>query len=132
MVINVSKEFIFIPEFNGNKDEPAATQVRVRIRNPTVATKARIGSRPETVARADAKGAVDSIEIRMHENDDAAIREMLVAIEGLEYEQDGARTAVRTAQQLFAAPVEFEPLRREIAAECGRILAGSEVDEKNS
>lgn len=132
MVINVSKEFIFVPEFNGNKNAPECDRIVVRIKNPTLAVKARIAAHPETVARADTKGVVEGIDIRLKSNDDMIIREMLLSIEGLEYESDGNRTAVKNAAALFAAPVEFEPLRNEIASECNRILSGSEVSRKNS
>ena len=47
MRLEIAKEGVFIPGFNGNKDLPATDQITVRYRTPTVAIKNRCRKKPK-------------------------------------------------------------------------------------
>ena len=121
MIVAVSKKLTFIPAFNKNKECPAADQIVVTIKNPTIQIKQRVTSTPETVARAD---------IRLKTDDIAVLREMLDGISNCGYEDEDGKHSITNAKTLLEAPVEFSPLIDEIVTECNRILTRV-VDEKN-
>lgn len=77
MKLTISKTRTFIPEFNGNKDCSPTEQIEVTIKNPTIAIKDKVFSRPETVARADANGRVEGIDISLKTDDVAVLRAMV-------------------------------------------------------
>lgn len=132
MKLSISKTKSFIPEFNGNKELSAADQVVVTIKNPTIAIKDKVTSRPETIARADANGRVEGIDISLKTDDVAVLRAMVEKITNLSYEDDEEKEIkIVSVADLLAAPVQFGPLMNEILAECNKALRDSEIDEKN-
>lgn len=134
MKLEITKEIIFIPEFNGNKnkDYPETDRISVKIRNPTIQIKNRCRSNPETVAKADPSGKVQDINITLKTDDIAVLNEMLLSIDNLSYEDDkGTEIKIVNARDLLMAPIQFEPLRKEIVDECNRILDHPPVSPKN-
>ncbi len=72
------------------------------------------------------------MEIVIDKDDLTTLREMLVSISGCSYgEKGGKAVPIVSAQDLINAPVAFEPLLKEIAAEFNSILDHAEIDEKN-
>ncbi len=132
MVIQVSKIKSFEPEFNGNKDLPAAERIVVKFRNPTVAMRERLISRPEVKSHADTDGKLDGVDIVMGEiNKAAALREMLVSISGCAYEDNGTAHSINNAKELMESPSEFNELVDEIVKKFEEEL-NKKVNEKNS
>jgi len=131
MKLSVSKEGTFIPEFNGNKKEPATDQVCVRYRYPTLAMKNRCRSKPQAKGIAGPDGKMDKMEIIIDKEELATLKEMLISISNCSYGEGSEETKIITAQNLIEAPVVFEPLFKEIVKEFDRILDEAVINEKN-
>ena len=132
MRLEIAKEGVFTPEFNGNKKLPATDQITVRYRTPTVAIKNRCRKKPQAKGIASADGAIEKMEIVIEKDGLSTLNEMLISISGCSYgDSDGKDRAVTNARDLIDAPIAFEPLLKEIVAEFDRILDRSEIDEKN-
>jgi hypothetical protein len=132
MRLEISKEGVFIPAFNNNKELPAADQVAVRYRTPTVAIKNRCRKRPQAKGIAAADGSLDRMEIIIEKDSITTLNEMLVSITNCSYGGGGEKDrSIASAQDLINAPVAFEPLLKEIVAEFDSVLDHTEIDEKN-
>lgn len=131
MKISISKTKTFIPDFNGNKELSATEQIVVTLKNPTIAIKDKVASRPETVARADANGRVEGIDISLKTDDVAVLKSMVERISNCSYEEDDKEICINNVQDLLAAPIQFGPLMQEILSECNKLLNASEINEKN-
>jgi hypothetical protein len=131
MRLEISKEGVFTPNFNKNKELPAADQITVRYRVPTMAIRNRCRKKPKTTGIANANGAIDRMEITIEKDDVLMLAEMLISISGCSYGSDGKEHAIANAQDLINAPIQFEPLYKEITDEFERILSGQEIDSKN-
>jgi len=131
MHLEISKEGVFIPEFNGNKKLPATDQITVRYRTPTVAIKNRCRKRPQAKGIAASNGTLDRMEIVIEKDELATLNEMLTSISNCSYGGGEKEHAIATAQDLINAPIAFEPLLKEIVAEFDSILDHPGLDEKN-
>jgi len=132
MILKISKEEVFTPEFNNNKKLPATDQVTVRYRMPTVAIKNRCRKKPQAKGIAASNGTLDRMEIVIEKDEIATLNEMLVSISGCAFSgDDGKEHKIVSAQDLINAPIAFEPLLKEIVAEFDRVLDHSGLDEKN-
>jgi hypothetical protein len=132
MRLEISKEGVFIPSFNKNKELPATDQISVRYRTPTVAIKNRCRKKPQAKGIAAADGSLDHMEITVEKDSVTTLTEMLVSIANCSYGGEGEKDrAIVSAQDLINAPIAFEPLLKEIVAEFDSILDHSGVDEKN-
>ena len=131
MKLEISQEGVFTPSFNKNKQLPAADQITVRYRTPTVAIKNRVVKKPQTKGIVGANGRVDHMEMILEKDDIAILTEMLVSISNCTYADGEKDRSITTARDLLEAPIDFEPLLKEIIAEFDRILAGSEINSKN-
>jgi hypothetical protein len=132
MRLEISKEGIFIPSFNRNKDLPAIDQISVRYRTPTVAIKKRCRKQAQTKGIADPKGALEHMEIIIERDDVVTLNEMLISVANCCYCGEGEKEiAIASARDLLNAPLAFEPLLKEIIAEFDSILDQTDIDEKN-
>ena len=131
MHLEISKEGVFIPSFNGNQNLSAADQIAVRYKNPTLAIVNRCRKKPQAKGIANASGGIDRMEITIEKDDAAVIRELLVSVSNCSYVTDGKETHIATVNDLLNAPVQFSPLYKEIIAEFDRILDNAEINEKN-
>jgi len=131
MIREISKDGIFIPSYNGNKELPPAEQIVIKYRIPTITIKNRCRAKPKATGIANSSGGIDRMEIVIEKDDITAIKEMLISISGCYYRCDGKDHAVATALDLLNAPIIFEPLLKEIAAEFDSVLDRAEIDEKN-
>jgi hypothetical protein len=132
MRLEIAKEGVFIPAFNGNKELPATDQISVRYRAPTVAIKNRCRKNPQTKGIAAADGRLEHMEIVIENDDLATVNEMLISIANCSYSGDGGKDCVIAgAKDLANAPLAFEPLLKEIAREFNSLLDHAEIDEKN-
>jgi hypothetical protein len=132
MRLEIAKEGAFTPEFNKNRELPAADQIVVRYRTPTVAVKNRCRKKPQAKCIAAANGSIDRMEIVIEKDDLTVLNEMLVSIANCSYRDGGEKERhITSAQDLINAPVAFEPLLKEIVAEFDSVLDHSGVDEKN-
>jgi hypothetical protein len=130
--LEISKEGVFIPAFNKNRELPATDQISVRYRTPTVAIKNRCRDKSQTKGIADARGSLQHMEILIERDDVTTLKEMLVSIANCSYGGDGEKDrAIVSAQDLINAPVAFEPLLKEIVAEFDSVLDRADIDEKN-
>jgi hypothetical protein len=71
------------------------------------------------------------MEIVIEKDELTTLNEMLISISGCAYSGDGKDQKIIGAQDLINAPIEFEPLLKEIVAEFDSILDHSGLDEKN-
>jgi len=132
MKLQVVKDGVFIPSFNKNKDLPSTEQITVRYRYPTLAIKNRCRSKPVAKGISGADGRVEKMEITVDKDELATLREMLISISNCTYgENEGTEHKIVTVQNLIDAPVDFEPLLKEIVKEFDRILDEAVIDEKN-
>ena len=131
MRLDISKEGVFIPSFNKNKELPATDQITVRYRTPTIAIKNRCQKKPQTKGIANANGQIDRMEIIIEKDSVSILVEMLIAISNCRYMDGDKEKSISSAQDLINAPVVFEPLLKEIVDEFDRLLVGQEIDEKN-
>jgi hypothetical protein len=132
MRLEIAKEGVFIPAFNGNKKLPATDQISVRYRTPTVAIKNRCRKKPQAKGIAAADGSIDHMEIVVEKDSVTTLNEMLVSIANCSYGVDGEKDKfITSAQDLVNAPVAFEPLLKEIVAEFDSILDHTDTSEKN-
>jgi hypothetical protein len=131
MRLEIDKEGVFVPDFNGNKKLPATGQITVRYRTPTLATKNRCRKRPQAKGIASANGSIEKMEIVIEKDDLSTLNEMLISISGCSYGASGKDCHIASAQDLINAPIVFEPLLKEIIAEFDRILDRAEINEKN-
>jgi len=132
MNLEISKEGVFTPEFNGNKKLPAADQITVRYRTPTVAIKNRCRKKPLAKGIASTNGSIDHMEITVEKDETSTVKEMLVSISGCSYGENGGKAVqIVSAQDLLNAPIQFEPLLKEIVDEFDSMLDHAGIDEKN-
>jgi hypothetical protein len=132
MRLDISKEGVFIPSFNGNKELAATDQISVRYRTPTVAIKNRVRKKAQAKGISDSNGSINHMEFIIERNDLATLNEMLISIANCSYRGDGEKDrAVVSAQDLINAPIAFEPLLKEIVAEFDSVLDHAEINEKN-
>jgi hypothetical protein len=131
MHLEISKEGVFIPEFNGNKEQPSTDQITVRYKTPTVASKSRCRKKPQAKGIAALNGNIDRMEIVIEKDEIATLNEMLVSISNCTYGNSDKIHSITNANELINAPIEFEPLMKEIVAEFDRLLDHSGIDEKN-
>jgi hypothetical protein len=132
MRLEIAKEGVFIPAFSRNRELPAADQISVRYRTPTVAIKNRCRKKPQAKGIAAADGSLDHMEIVVEQDSVTTLNEMLVAIANCFYGGGGEKDrAIVNAQDLLNAPIAFEPLLKEIVEEFDSILDHAEIDEKN-
>jgi hypothetical protein len=132
MNLEISKEGVFIPEFNGNKNLPVTDQIMVRYKIPTVTIKNRCRKKPQAKGIASTNGNIDHMEITVEKDETTTVKEMLVSISGCSYSEKGGKPVlIISAQDLFNAPIQFESLLKEIVDEFDNILDHSEINEKN-
>ena len=132
MNLEIDKEGVFVPEFNGNKNLASTDQITVRYRTPTVAIKNRCRTKPHAKGIASANGNIDRMEITLEKDETTTVKEMLVSISGCSYSDKGGKAvSIASAQDLFNAPIHFEPLLKEIVAEFDDILDHAGINEKN-
>lgn len=132
MLLEITKEKTFIPEFNGNKKLSAGEQIVVTYRAATVATKAKIDGYLERKSRFDAAGKFIGVDIVPKDLSKPLADELLIGIKNASYKDTatGATIEIKTAQDLMDAPVEFEELKREIVGVLDREVY-RRIDEKN-
>jgi len=132
MKLKISKEGVFTPKFNDNTKLSSTDQITVRYKAPTVAIKNRCRQKPQGKAISNADGKVEHMEIVIDKDEISTLREMLVSISNCSYEDDeGKSHSIASTQDLINAPIEFEPLLKEIVAEFDRLLDHTEINEKN-
>lgn len=124
MTISVSSKREFIPEFNDNKKLPASEQLKVLHRAPTVAIKESLFPRKFEYG---ADGAISgTIEIDRKK----IIQALTMDFVNFDYELDGDKKKITTVEQLFKAPVEFDPFIEELYTYYNGIL-NARPNEKN-
>ena len=132
MKLQVTKEGVFIPSFNKNKDLPSTDQITVRYRYPTLAMKNRCRSKPQAKGISGADGRIEKMEIIIDKDELATLKEMLISISNCAYgESEGSEHKIANVQTLIDAPIDFEPLLKEIVKEFDRILDEAILNEKN-
>ena len=131
MRLEIDKEGVFIPSFNGNRDLPPTDQIAVRYKTPTVVIKNRCRKKPETKGVSDAQGNLKHMETVIERDSLTALREMLVSVSNCSYGMDGKENNIVNAGDLINAPLEFEPLLNEIIKEFDRLLDKADIQEKN-
>jgi hypothetical protein len=124
MTISISTKREFIPEFNGNRKAPASDQIKFVHKAPTVAIKEKLFPRKfEFGANGEVSGTFEIDRRKL-------ISELTTDIINLVYESDGEEKKLTTVEQLFKAPIEFDPLVEELYTYYNGIL-NNRPNEKN-
>ena len=124
MIVSISTKREFIPEFNGNRKLQSTEQLKIVHRAPTVAIKEKLFPRKFDFG---ADGQVTgSFEIDRKK----IIQELTSEIINCVYELDDEEKKITTVEQLFKAPVEFDPLIEELYTYYNSLL-NNKVNEKN-
>jgi hypothetical protein len=124
MIISVSTKREFIPEFNGNKKLAATEQLKIVHRAPTVAIKEKLFPRKFVYgANGEISGSFEIDRKRI-------ISELTVDFVNFDYEMDDEKKKITTVEQLFKAPVEFDPLIEELYTYYNNLL-NARPNEKN-
>jgi len=124
MMISISTKREFIPEFNDNLKLPVAEQLKIGHRAPTVAIKEKLFPRKFEF------GADGQITGSFEVDRKKIIQELTTDFSNCAYESDGDVKKISTVEQLFKAPVEFDPLIEELYNYYNTLL-NSKVNEKN-
>ena len=141
MVINVKKEDIFIPEYNGNQEQPDAEQIKIYHRFLSTAERERYiylknyteGSAAKLLASKEADDMEDIFVEYSREfvQDSKGIALAIITkIENLSIDYgDGQKEAVETIEGFYELPDAFPTLRAEVEAYVLNLSA--KVDPKN-
>lgn len=126
MILSISTKREFIPKFNGNDKLPAADQIKIVHRAPTVAIKERLFPRKfeyNTSGELTGSFEVDRKKI---------LKEFVTELVNISYklDEDKETIKIKSVDELFNAPPEFDPLIDELYAYFQEIL-NKKVDEKN-
>lgn len=124
MIVSISTKREYIPEFNGNRKLQVTEQMKVVHRAPTVAIKEKL------FPRKFAFGADGQITGTFEVDRKKIIQELTESFSNIQYEMDGEEKKIATVEQLFKAPVEFDPLIEELYNYYNSVLNGK-VNEKN-
>jgi hypothetical protein len=129
----ISKEKTYIPKFDGNRDEPPESQCVVRYKAPTIDLKNQIITTPVAIGEYDENGKSTGMKVEIKQNDETMIRKMTVSLTKLGYQEDGSEdiTYIKTGADLLKAPIEYEPLIKELTELYNKELKAGGVDEKN-
>jgi len=124
MILSISVKREFIPEFNNNKKLPAADQIKIEHKAATATIKESLFPRRFQL---DKDGGVTSeFEIDRKK----IIQAFVTGIKNLGYEVDGEEKNITTVEQLFKAPIEFDPLIEELYSYFNEML-NARANEKN-
>ena len=128
--ISTSVNNTFIPEWDGNRDLPSGDQIRVRHKSPTVSIKERLYPREFSVEQKEV-GSKDMLtHMSIVVDRKKVIAEMTDGIDNCDYDEDGVVKHIKTAEQLFNSPMDFDPLIEEIYNYYQSLLV-QKVSEKN-
>jgi len=133
MQLTIDKEGVFIPSFNGNKELSSTDQITVRYKTPTVTIKNRCRSKTKAKGISSPDGKMEHIEIIVEKDDITALNEMLISISNCSYREKDSdkKISITSAKDLLDAPIDFEPLLKEILEEFNNVLDKGEINEKN-
>lgn len=133
MHLTISKKQRFYPEFHNNLSLPEPERCLVRFNTPTTTSKIKVSAPSQAFAKADSKGRIGDLEIRLGEDDDFLImEEHKVSIENCSYEDElGNKINIVNARNLFDAPTDFTPLIKEIIKKIKESFK-EVISEKNS
>jgi hypothetical protein len=127
MVLSISSKREYIPKFNDNQKAPVADQVKVEHKAATLALKEKLFPKMyQFDQNGDVTGSFEIDRVKI-------LKEFIVEIKNLYYkvEEDGDINArIRTADDLFKAPTEFDGLVDELYAYFQELL-NKKVSEKN-
>jgi hypothetical protein len=129
----ISKIKTFIPKFDGNRDEAPENQCVVRYKAATIDLKSQIIATPVAVGEFDSAGKSTGMKVEIKQNDEIAIRKMIVDISHLGYQEEGSDdiTYIKGGADLLKAPIEYEPLIKELLEVLNKELKSDGVDQKN-
>ena len=126
MILTISTKHEFIPKFNGNDKLPAADQIKVIHRLPTITMKERLFPRRfEFGGDGQVKGSIDIDRKKI-------VKEFVTDLVNISYkmEDDKDLKKVSSVDELFNCPPEFDPLIDELYAYFQELL-NRKIDEKN-
>lgn len=122
MKIEVVKEKVFEPSYNGNMDLPGPERVRVYHRFLSAAERNKfIYTKPMKI------GGAESGMVEFVQDEEGISRAIITKIENLELDLDGKSVKIETAKALFETEGIPSGLVREIEVYC--LTATPEVDK---
>lgn len=129
----ITKEKTYIPKFDGNRDEAPENQCVVRYRTATIDLKGQIVTSPVAIGEFDSAGKSTGMKVEIKQNDELTIRKMIVSLSHLGYqeEESGDIVYIKGGADLLKAPIEYEPLIKELLEVLNKELKADGVDQKN-
>lgn len=125
MVLSVTLKREYIPTFNDNQQVPSTEQIRIIHKAPTIAVKEAL------FPRAFKYGVDGKVYGEISFDRYKILKEFILDIQNLAYTVDGEKEPkkIKTVDDLFNAPPEFDPLIDELYGYFQGLL-NAKVDEK--
>jgi hypothetical protein len=130
MKLLIEDKRTYIPYFNGNRNLPEEDQVVVTYRVPDITLKRRLKPGPKFKFNYDQQGNTQGGEVEISTDTMSVVSGMLISIKHLSYEDSKGEHQITNAKELYAGPLEYEPLVDELYKEFSKEL-DRVVDEKN-
>lgn len=133
MLLEISNEDVFVPEFNGNRDLPEDEQIKVYLNMPTKSIQAAVKPDNKLRMEFDKDGNPTGGFVEAEVREEIMFRKMIRSIDNCAYKSNGKVVHVREAKDLAGVPVQYSPLVDEISKELQRRLFRQESEdyEKN-
>lgn len=131
MVLEVSVNKVFIPEWNGNKQENQPIEIHHRV--PTMALFNKLIPKPSIRLTIDKDGNSDGGETEINVDYTKVVRDMVTEIRNFSINTDGKEVPIKLASDLFGenAPPVVSGLVDEVGQYLTALLQKKVVDPKN-
>jgi len=132
MVIHLSNENKFIPEWNDNAKE--TNPIEITYKTPTMSLYSNLIPKPSIVLKMGTDGQMDGGETEMVIDNSKIVKDMVSDIKNLAYTEDGGKeVTLKDGKELFGSsvPSVFSGLVDEIGAYLQGVLNKKVVDAKN-
>jgi len=132
MVIHLSNENKFIPEWNDNAKD--ANPIEITYKTPTMSLYSNLIPKPSITLKMGTDGQMDGGETEMVIDNSKIVKEMITGIKNLSFTEDGGKeVTIKDGKELFGSgvPSVFSGLVDEIGAYLQGVLNKKVVDAKN-
>jgi hypothetical protein len=109
MKVSVRKENVFVPEWNGNREESESEQIKVVYRYPTVTEKERFLYTKPIKVTGEGAGEIEFVQ-----DAQGLAKSIIKRVENLTLDVDGKERQIKTANDLYSVEGVPSELVREI------------------
>jgi hypothetical protein len=129
MEITILTESVYIPEWNGNRND--SNPIRVNYKTPTMALKTKLFSRPKLKAILTKEGEFSSAETESEVDNKRINEAMITSIDNCIINFNNNKIEIKNAKDLYG---DVPPQVSELADECGvffQSILNRKVETKN-